>query len=392
MSQNLPLRSSSTLPTFTPSRSTSTSTSGFSPKPYLTLHDLYIRYAPLASLTSASLFKVSPPKVLPLMTLKDLFKKFASKPSNNSPLKSHATPRRRSNPPLPAKQTLSQTPPNLPSPVKAPTKSLRKRAVKKEGLTHNGTAPQASPPLQASLSQSPQATPPSSQARPVKILKRPSSETSQEPRATDTSKPTVVNSQRKLVAEMRLAQPRKLRKLRSRSPSPLRSRTDSLVSTSTVRGKRSSPGSLQRPYDRYSRSRTRSPFSGSQYSRSSHSRSSHSRSSYSRSSHSRSTERSKTRLQTKKKGNSKAQMEVYGDILRKLQFEELDQGSRKRIEELGLQPTSRSLCSSRNERLLSRPLREHNGPVWLDSYRQSSIKTERTMARAIFLCPWFEEY
>ena len=136
MSQNLPLRSSSTTsPSFI--RSTSTFT-GFSPKLYLTLHNLYIRYVPLKSLTSAS-FRVSTPKILPRMTLKDLFNKFDSKFFKKPILKSHATLRRPSNPPLPAKP-LSQSPLNP-----LPAKSLRKRAVKREEFTQNCIAPQASP-------------------------------------------------------------------------------------------------------------------------------------------------------------------------------------------------------------------------------------------------------
>ena len=58
----------------------------FSPKPYFIIHNLYIRFAPLSSLTkstisSAVLLPVSLPRVLPPMTLKDLFNRFAPKAS-----------------------------------------------------------------------------------------------------------------------------------------------------------------------------------------------------------------------------------------------------------------------------------------------------------------------
>ena len=145
--------------------------------------------------------------------------------------------------------------------------------------------------------------------------------------------------------------------------------------------------------DRYSRSRSRNSFSNrhSQYADSLHSRSrspylaSTSRSRSSRLSHSGS---------TKKTGDSRAEMDVYGDILRKLQFEELDESSRQRIEELGLSPLRSASCSSHlsRSRSLSRPLRDHNGPFWLESYHESSFKMERATARAIFQCPWFEEH
>ena len=54
----------------------------FSPKSYLTIRDLYMRYAPFNTLTksrSIILFskKLRKPRVLPLMTLEDLFNKFA---------------------------------------------------------------------------------------------------------------------------------------------------------------------------------------------------------------------------------------------------------------------------------------------------------------------------
>ena len=66
-----------------PSESSSTSHSSFSLKPYLTLHDLYVRYAPLSTLTKRTLLSATPPKVmvLPPMTLKDLYMKFSAKGS-----------------------------------------------------------------------------------------------------------------------------------------------------------------------------------------------------------------------------------------------------------------------------------------------------------------------
>ena len=53
----------------------------FLPKSYLTVHDLYIRYAPLKSLTKSTTLQVLLPRVLPPITLKDLFNKFAPKVS-----------------------------------------------------------------------------------------------------------------------------------------------------------------------------------------------------------------------------------------------------------------------------------------------------------------------
>ena len=58
----------------------STSSSSFSPKSYLTVHDLYMRYAPLKFLTKSTT-QVSLPRVLPRMTLKDLYLKFSPKQS-----------------------------------------------------------------------------------------------------------------------------------------------------------------------------------------------------------------------------------------------------------------------------------------------------------------------
>ena len=66
----------------------------FLPKPYLTIYDLYMRFAPLSSLTKSTMssavsLPVSLLRVLPPMILKDLFNRFAPKASAtplNSPL------------------------------------------------------------------------------------------------------------------------------------------------------------------------------------------------------------------------------------------------------------------------------------------------------------------
>ena len=56
----------------------------FLPRLYLTIHNLFIRYAPLSKLTNTLItpsFKVLLPKVLPLIILKDLFNRFVLKAS-----------------------------------------------------------------------------------------------------------------------------------------------------------------------------------------------------------------------------------------------------------------------------------------------------------------------
>ena len=74
------------LATPTASLSASLFSSCFSPKPYLTIYDLYMRFAPLTSLTkstisSAVLLPVLLPRVLPPITLKNLFNRFTPKAS-----------------------------------------------------------------------------------------------------------------------------------------------------------------------------------------------------------------------------------------------------------------------------------------------------------------------
>ena len=56
----------------------------FLPRPYLTIHNLFIRYAPLSKLTNALIipsFKVLLPKVLLPIILKDFFNRFTPKAS-----------------------------------------------------------------------------------------------------------------------------------------------------------------------------------------------------------------------------------------------------------------------------------------------------------------------
>ena len=53
-------------------------TSSFLLKSYLTIHDLYMKYAPLKSLTKPT-SQVLLPRVLPRITLKDLYLKFSTK-------------------------------------------------------------------------------------------------------------------------------------------------------------------------------------------------------------------------------------------------------------------------------------------------------------------------
>ena len=83
ITQSSPSASRSSIPLLVTS-SASSPASYFSPKPYLTIHDLFIRYAPLSKLTNALItpsVKVSLPRVLPPMILKDLFDKFVPKAS-----------------------------------------------------------------------------------------------------------------------------------------------------------------------------------------------------------------------------------------------------------------------------------------------------------------------
>ena len=92
--------------------------SSFLPRPYLTIHDLYMRFAPLKSLTSTTStmsFQVSLPKVLPPMTLKDLFNRFAPKASA-IPLNPPAIAK---SPPAPQSKTLPVPPAPQPSSLQA---------------------------------------------------------------------------------------------------------------------------------------------------------------------------------------------------------------------------------------------------------------------------------
>ena len=59
--------------------SLSSVTSSFLLKPYLTMHDLYVRYIPLKFLTKSITPQVSLLRVLPPIILKDLFNKFIPK-------------------------------------------------------------------------------------------------------------------------------------------------------------------------------------------------------------------------------------------------------------------------------------------------------------------------
>ena len=118
--------------------SSTTSSSSFSPKSHLTVHDLYMRYAPLKSLTStkSTTPQVSPPRVLPPMTLQDLLNKFAPKLS--------ATPL---DPPSSAKTASPQSPPQplemKTSPAKTPASTVDKegRDVTKAGMKNTASKP-----------------------------------------------------------------------------------------------------------------------------------------------------------------------------------------------------------------------------------------------------------
>ena len=77
-------RSSTTSHSSPKSSSTGSLRNSFSPKSYLTVHDLYMRYAPLKSLTRSTTSQVLLPKVLPPMILKDLFNKFVPKLSTTT--------------------------------------------------------------------------------------------------------------------------------------------------------------------------------------------------------------------------------------------------------------------------------------------------------------------
>lgn len=54
------------------------------PRNYLTIDDLYMRYAPLKSITSSATRPTSPRVTLPTMTMQDLFEKFQEKTSSNT--------------------------------------------------------------------------------------------------------------------------------------------------------------------------------------------------------------------------------------------------------------------------------------------------------------------
>ena len=115
LSQSSPSASRTLL--LTPSSVSLLRVSCFSPKPYLTIHDLYMRFAPLSSLTKATMSKVSLPvslpRVLPPMTLKDLFNRFAPKASAtplNPSLTANPSAPQSKTPPAPQSKTLPVPP------------------------------------------------------------------------------------------------------------------------------------------------------------------------------------------------------------------------------------------------------------------------------------------
>ena len=122
--QSSPSASRSSTPSSASSRA-----SCFSPKPYLTIHDLYMRFAPLSSLTKATMsavsLPVSLPRVLPPMTLKDLFNRFAPKASA-IPLNPPSAP----SPPAPQSKTSLAPPAPQPSPQTSQAKSQDKSSAK----------------------------------------------------------------------------------------------------------------------------------------------------------------------------------------------------------------------------------------------------------------------
>ena len=125
-----PLSRSSSISRSGSNTSLSSSTSSFSPQSYLTVHDLYMHYAPLKSLTKATL-QVSLSKLLPPMKLKDLFNKFAPKMG--------ATP---SDPPTPPPPQDAGKAPEEP-PAKTPPSTVDKqgRDVTKTGMKNTTDKP-----------------------------------------------------------------------------------------------------------------------------------------------------------------------------------------------------------------------------------------------------------